>query len=227
MTQVKTAQHATQDAEQDTVEIASINTQVSVPCAHGTQRSAPLFVTFNNLADKGEHIALIYSGDKWAHDNDVNPHSPLVRIHSKCLTGDTLGSLLCDCGPQLHHAQETISKHGGVLLYMDQEGRGIGLYNKLKCYFLKATQGMDTYEAIRHLNFPDDMRDYTPAAQMLAALNIERINLLTNNPDKVSQIESHGISIAEMISTPTFETAENHDYLACKKHQTQHKLNIK
>lgn len=207
--------------------IATIQTQVAVPCSHADHScSTPLFVTFNNLSDKKEHIALVYSGDIWTPEqkNDANP---LVRIHSKCLTGDTFGSKLCDCGPQLQHAQSSIAKHGGVLLYMDQEGRGIGLYNKLKCYFLKATQGLDTYEANRHLNFPDDLRDYTSAVEMLHALNIERVKLLTNNPDKAEQIQQHGIEIAEMVNTPTFETEENHDYLTCKKKKTQHNLNVK
>lgn len=208
-------------------EIATIETRVNVPCEHTHgHRSVPLFVTFNNLADGKEHIALVYNGPNWSRNNPLDNQVPLVRIHSKCLTGDTFGSLLCDCGPQLDHAQDEISKHGGVLLYMDQEGRGIGLYNKLKCYFLKATMGLDTYEANRHLDFPDDLRDYTPAAQMLGALGVDEIKLLTNNPDKVAQIENHGISISEMVNTPTFETMENHDYLACKKEKTQHKLDI-
>ena len=206
---------------------ASIQTQVDVPCSiTDKSRNTPRFVTFDNLCDNKEHIALVYSGDVWTPEQENNA-PPLVRIHSKCLTGDTFGSRLCDCGQQLHHAQDCISRHGGVLLYMDQEGRGIGLYNKLKCYFLKATQGLDTYEANRHLNFPDDLRDYTPAAEMLLALNIQRIKLLTNNPDKAKQITKHGIEITSLENTPTFETEENHDYLACKKKKTQHNLNIK
>jgi GTP cyclohydrolase II len=214
--------------EKAQAEIASVDTQIGVPCSHGDARSEPLFVTFNGLSDHKEHIALVYSGCKWtAFSDEQQSATPLVRIHSKCLTGDTFGSRLCDCGPQLDYAQDEISEHGGVLLYMDQEGRGIGLYNKLKCYFLKATKGLDTYEANRHLNFPDDLRDYTAAAQMLSALGVSQIDLMTNNPDKVSQIKEHGISIEKMINTPTFETVENHDYLACKKDQTHHQLIIK
>ncbi len=206
---------------------ATVQTQIEVPCSHhGHGRNTPLFVTFNNLSDKKEHIALVYSGKVWTPEENTGT-APLVRIHSKCLTGDTFGSRLCDCGPQLQYAQQTIGEHGGVLLYMDQEGRGIGLYNKLKCYFLKATQGLDTYEANRHLNFPDDLRDYAPAAEMLTALHISRIQLMTNNPDKAQQIAEQGVDISAIANTPTFETEENHDYLACKKKKTQHNLNIK
>lgn len=205
---------------------STVDTEVKIPCQHGEKRVAPLFVTFNNLADNKEHIAIVYPGKKWKPSQENPRVAPLVRIHSKCLTGDTFDSLLCDCGPQLNYAKDEISKYGGVLLYMDQEGRGIGLYNKLKCYFLKITQGLDTYEANRHLDFPDDLRDYKPAAQMLEALGVHKIKLMTNNPDKVQQIQDHGIKITKMVNTPTFETAENHDYLACKKEKTQHNLKL-
>ena len=126
------------------------------------------------------------------------PGTPLVRLHSECLTGDVFGSERCDCGPQLREGVEAVAATGGFLLYLRQEGRGIGLYAKLDAYALQDT-GMDTYEANLALGHGEDERDYTAAAQMLSALGANSIRLLSNNPDKAAQLTAHGISVSERV----------------------------
>ena len=166
------------------LEGVSIRTQVQVPLRFADGYTALARVTtFRGLADGQEHLALAF-GDP--EDGEL----PLVRLHSECLTGDVFGSARCDCGPQLREAVEQIASTGGVLLYLRQEGRGIGLYNKLDAYALQDA-GLDTYEANTALGFAEDARDYTAAAQMLATLGIARLDLLTNNPDKVGQLREH------------------------------------
>ena len=150
-------------------------------------------------------------GGRLAEAGDV----PLVRVHSECLTGDVLGSQRCDCGPQLHEAVERISDEGGYLLYLRQEGRGIGLYNKLDAYALQDA-GLDTYEANLALGFAKDERDYTVAAQMLLALGINHIDLLTNNPDKATQLQSAGIRVNSQVPTRLHLSSGNGRYLAAK-----------
>jgi GTP cyclohydrolase II len=173
-------------------------------------------VTFHGLADGQEHVAAVLG--------DPAPGSvPLVRLHSECLTGDVFGSARCDCGPQLREAVERIADRGGVLLYLRQEGRGIGLYNKLDAYALQ-DQGLDTYEANAALGLPEDARDYTAAAQMLAALGIGELDLLSNNPDKAEQLRSLGVVVRERVPTGVFTTAHNVRYLRAKVLQTQHTL---
>jgi len=169
--------------------------------------------TFHGLWDGREHLALAL-GDVPAFDGDPG-RTPLVRLHSECLTGDVLGSLRCDCGPQLHEAVERIAGVGGYLLYLRQEGRDIGLYNKLDAYALQDA-GLDTYEANRALGFDGDERDYTVAAQMLLALGVERLDLLTNNPDKVAQLEAAGIRVSSRVPTGLHRTPVNGRYLAAK-----------
>ncbi|MEX3102739.1 GTP cyclohydrolase II [Streptomyces niveiscabiei] len=172
-------------------------------------------VTFDGLADGQEHIALVLG--------DPGSATPLVRLHSECLTGDVFGSARCDCGPQLREAVERIAETGGVLLYLRQEGRGIGLYNKLDAYALQ-DQGLDTYEANKALGLPEDGRDYTAAAQMLAALGITSLDLLSNNPDKAAQLRALGVAIRDRVPTGVFTTPHNVRYLRAKVLQTSHTL---
>lgn len=176
------------------------------------------FISFKNLIDGQEHVALGLG--PWKSANN-----PLVRIHSECLTGDVFGSGKCDCGEQLKESIQEIFKVGGLVLYLRQEGRGIGLYNKLDAYALQA-KGLDTYEANRELGLKDDLRDYTSAAQMLKALNISNIKLLSNNPDKVRQLRHHGIIISEEVSTGVFVKPSNRNYLEAKVVKTNHRIGL-
>ncbi|MFI5684760.1 GTP cyclohydrolase II [Streptomyces sp. NPDC051636] len=173
-------------------------------------------VTFHGLADGREHVAAVLG-------SPAPGTVPLVRLHSECLTGDVFGSARCDCGPQLREAVERIAGRGGVLLYLRQEGRGIGLYNKLDAYALQ-DQGLDTYEANAALGLPEDARDYTAAGQMLRALGIEELDLLSNNPDKADQLRGLGIDVRDRVPTGVFTTAHNVRYLRAKVLQTQHTL---
>jgi GTP cyclohydrolase II len=190
---------------------AGVRRQVTVPLQFpdGYATSARVF-TFDGLVDGREHVALGLG--QWDRDGDP---PPLVRPHSECLTGDVFGSLRCDCGPQLREAVERIADAGGLVLYLRQEGRGIGLYDKLDAYALQDA-GLDTYEANVALGHGEDERDYTVAAQMLAALGIGRVSLLTNNPDKVSQLAELGIEIAAQVPTGEFRGPGNEAYLAAK-----------
>jgi GTP cyclohydrolase II len=147
-----------------------------------------------------------------------------VRIHSKCLTGDTLASLRCDCRQQLESALEYLEKEEcGVLLYLDQEGRGIGLTNKIKAYALQ-DKGLDTVEANLHLGFSDDLRDYSIAADILKYFGVKSISLLTNNPDKVKDLEEHGIKVVKRIPLVMEPTEHNEKYLKTKKEKLHHEL---
>jgi GTP cyclohydrolase II len=148
-----------------------------------------------------------------------------VRPHSECLTGDVFGSQRCDCGPQLREAVERITVAGGFLLYLRQEGRGIGLYAKLDAYALQDA-GLDTYEANRALGYGDDERDYTAAAQMLATLGAERIRLLSNNPDKAVQLDALGVRVTERVPTGVHLSAANARYLSAKVTHTHHTLDL-
>jgi len=170
--------------------------------------------TFTGLADGKEHLAL-QLGTPGAN--------PLVRLHSECLTGDVFGSQRCDCGPQLREAAERITEVGGYLLYLRQEGRGIGLYAKLDAYALQ-DQGLDTYAANRALGHGDDERDYSAAAPMLSSLDVRKIDLLTNNPEKSSQLRSLGIEVRDVVPTGVYATAANVRYLRAKVAQTRHTL---
>jgi len=198
---------------------ASVRTRVTIPLrfTDGYAVTAEA-VTFRGLADGGEHVALLL-GDQAA------PTPPLVRPHSECLTGDVFGSARCDCGRQLREAVERIADAGGILLYLRQEGRGIGLYNKLDAYHLQDT-GLDTYEANLALGLPEDARDYTAAAQMLRALDVDRIRLLSNNPDKARQLEALGVAVAERIPTGVHVSAANVRYLAAKVTHTHHTIDL-
>ncbi|WP_369032247.1 MULTISPECIES: GTP cyclohydrolase II [Streptomyces] len=198
---------------------ASVRTRVTVPLrfADGYEAAAEA-VTFRGLADGKEHVALVL-GDPAAAP------APLVRLHSECLTGDVFGSTRCDCGPQLREAVEHIAETGGVLLYLRQEGRGIGLYNKLDAYALQDA-GLDTYEANTALGLPEDDRDYTAAAQMLTALDIAELDLLTNNPDKARQLRELGVSVRVTRPTGVFATDSNVRYLHAKIRHTHHTIEL-
>ncbi|MFC5198186.1 GTP cyclohydrolase II [Streptomyces kaempferi] len=194
---------------------ATVRTRVAVPLRFGDGYSVDAkLVTFHGLADGREHLAVVL-GEPGAN--------PLVRLHSECLTGDVFGSARCDCGPQLREAVERIAERGGVLLYLRQEGRGIGLYNKLDAYALQ-DQGLDTYAANAALGLPEDNRDYTAAAQMLRALGVGSLDLLSNNPDKAEQLRDLGIEVSHRVPTGVFTTAHNVRYLRAKVLQTQHTL---
>jgi GTP cyclohydrolase II len=198
---------------------AEIRTRVTVPLrfADGYSTTAEV-ITFTGLADGKEHLALALG--------DVSAAAvPLVRPHSECLTGDVFGSERCDCGPQLREAVERIAAVGGYLLYLRQEGRGIGLYAKLDAYALQDL-GLDTYAANRALGHADDERDYTAAAQMLTALGATEVDLLTNNPDKPAQLREHGIEVREVLPTKVHATGSNVRYLEAKIEHTHHTIDL-
>ena len=173
-------------------------------------------VAFRASDDGQEHVALLVGA--------FGGKAPLVRLHSECLTGDVFGSLKCDCGPQLREALRIIAAEGGgVLLYLRQEGRGIGLANKVRAYSLQ-DRGLDTVEANRRLGFADDERDYSRAAAMLKSLGIDRVRLLTNNPDKLRGLEAVGIEIPERVAHQMPANPHNADYLATKRKKSGHLL---
>ncbi|MBS9338145.1 3,4-dihydroxy-2-butanone-4-phosphate synthase [Fructobacillus sp. M2-14] len=174
----------------------------------------------------GNFEVTAYEGSKNEPDLFVQSQTrptrfPLVRIHSECLTGDVFGSKRCECGPQLHLALKKIEEYGGALLYMRQEGRGIGLWNKLKTYVLQQN-GYDTYEANRMLGHKPDERQYKKAAQMLKQAGLTEVALLTNNPDKVAALEKEGIVVKEQVPLVTGIEPENRFYLQTKKDKFHH-----
>ncbi len=196
---------------------AEVRTRVRIPLRlHGGVEVDAEAVTFRGLEDGGEHLALVLG---------TPGEVPLVRPHSECLTGDVFGSARCDCGPQLAEAVQRISETGGYLLYLRQEGRGIGLYNKLDAYALQ-DGGLDTYAANAALGLPEDARDYAVAAQMLKALGAGEVDLLSNNPDKAAQLRAAGISVREQVPTGVFATDNNVRYLRAKAEQTGHTLSL-
>jgi GTP cyclohydrolase II len=202
---------------------ATIRTQLVIPLefADGYAADARVF-TFHGLADGREHLALGL-GDRVRAVACRDDSPPLVRLHSECLTGDVFGSQRCDCGPQLRESVERITESGGYLLYLRQEGRGIGLYRKLDAYVLQ-DDGLDTYEANLALGCLADARDYTPAAQMLRALGESRIDLLSNNPDKSAQLEDLGITVTAHVPTQVHLSPANARYLAAKAMHGAHSL---
>ncbi len=166
-------------------------------------------------SDNQEHFALV---------KGVINDETLVRLHSSCVTGDILFSLKCDCGDQLKQSMEQIQKNGsGVIVYLNQEGRGIGLTNKIKAYALQEV-GYDTVEANEKLGLPVDARDYKTAAGILHDLGLKKIRLLTNNPDKVEQLERYGIEVVEQVPIEVFPNPINKKYLKTKKEKMSHKL---
>ncbi|MEZ8608407.1 GTP cyclohydrolase II [Vibrio sp. 10N.239.311.G01] len=176
-------------------------------------------LSFHGLKTDKEHVAVIFkSADK---TQDI----PLVRMHSECLTGDVFHSSRCDCGEQLDETIRIMGETGGVILYLRQEGRGIGLYNKIDAYRLQS-EGMNTYEANNHLGFGDDLRDFTEAAEMLRALGTTKIRLVTNNPKKINELKSFGIEIEEVVNTSAHIKSGNESYLKAKVSHGKHNLDI-
>ncbi len=183
---------------------ASVRRSVKIPLNGGEST----FYSFTGLSDAKEHVAIGFGA--WPEQA-----APLVRLHSECLTGDVFASGKCDCGEQLNEAIDRMRAEGGILLYLRQEGRNIGLYNKLDAYELQR-QGHDTYQANRLLGFPDDSRDFTVAAEMLRALGKTSVRLLSNNPDKRRQLAALGISVVSLEKTGVFLKDSNRSYLQTK-----------
>lgn len=194
-------------------QLVSMVAEAKLPSDHGdfTLR------VFENRLDGKEHVAII--------KGDISDGAPvLVRVHSECLTGDIFGSRRCDCGPQLHAALEMIEREGrGVVLYMRQEGRGIGLVNKIKAYALQE-QGFDTVEANTHLGFPPDPRDYGIGAQILHDLGVRQMRLMTNNPKKRVGLQSHGLEVVDLVPLEMTPNASNQQYLETKRDKMGHLL---
>jgi GTP cyclohydrolase II len=204
---------------------ATIRTQVELPLrfSDGYTTDARVF-SFEGLVDGREHLAFALGDCTSPHPAD-DPRVPLMRPHSECLTGDVFGSQRCDCGPQLREAVDRIAEAGGYLLYLRQEGRGIGLYSKLEAYALQ-DDGVDTYDANLALGHDEDERSYVAAAQMLHALGASRVALLSNNPDKARQLASCGVTVVEQVPTGVYVSAANHRYLETKARRGRHTLDL-
>jgi GTP cyclohydrolase II len=206
---------------------ARIRTHVLVPVsfADGFSTTARVF-TFDGLVDGREHLALglgarAAAPGPAAYDRDPTP----TRLHSECLTGDVFGSGRCDCGAQLRESVERLDAGDGFLLYLRQEGRGIGLYPKIDAYVLQDA-GLDTYEANVALGYGEDERDYTVAAQMLGALGVGRVELLSNNPDKADQLRALGVTVVRRLRTGVHLSDANAHYLATKAVRGAHTLDL-
>ena len=196
--------------------LVSIAAEATLPSRFGDFRS----VVFKNEIDHIDHVALVRG--------DIDPERPvLVRVHSECLTGDAFASLRCDCGEQLQTALHLIQEEGGgVLLYMRQEGRGIGLANKIRAYALQEHEGLDTVEANERLGFPPDARDFGVGAQILVSLGVRKIRLLTNNPRKRAGLEGYGLEIVERVPLEMQPNEQNMEYLRAKQAKLGHLLSL-
>ncbi|VAX30227.1 3,4-dihydroxy-2-butanone 4-phosphate synthase / GTP cyclohydrolase II [hydrothermal vent metagenome] len=188
--------------------------EVKLPTSYGGEFRA---IVYENMVDNNVHLALV--------KGEISPEEPtLVRVHSECLTGDVFGSKRCDCGDQLHAAMKIVEEAGkGVILYMRQEGRGIGLANKLRAYVLQ-DEGLDTVEANIRLGFKPDLRDYGIGAQILVDTGVKKIRLMTNNPRKIVGLEGYGLQVVERIPVEMKPGEKNRDYLKTKKKKLGHLL---
>ncbi|KJG15494.1 GTP cyclohydrolase II [Photobacterium angustum] len=196
-----------------------VNVRARVPFKVGLKSNIPAdLLSFNGLESGKEHVAVIFK------DADKTT-APLVRMHSECLTGDVFHSSRCDCGEQLDETIEKMGELGGIILYLRQEGRGIGLYNKIDAYKLQS-EGMNTYEANNHLGFGDDLRDFSEAAYMLKALGLSEIRLVTNNPKKIRELSENGINIVEVVGTKAHVKDGNESYLKTKASHGHHRFNF-
>ncbi len=190
----------------------SLRAESSVPTAHGTFR----MLAYKDRTTGTDHLAIV--------SGELTEDAPLVRVHSECLTGEALGSLKCECGHQLDAALDAIERDGGVVIYMrGHEGRGIGLINKLRAYSLQE-RGLDTVDANLALGLPADARDYAAAAGILADLGVEQVRLLTNNPDKTSQLRDLGLDIVEQVPLLVGVGPNNHQYLETKRDRMGHAI---
>ena len=205
---------------------ATIRTYVELPLrfADGYATDARAF-SFDGLVDGREHLAFALGHRTARRSAGGRRALPLIRPHSECLTGDVFGSQRCDCGPQLREAVERIAAAGGYLLYLRQEGRGIGLYSKLEAYVLQDA-GIDTYAANVALGHGEDERSYVAAAQMLHALGVSRVDLLSNNPDKARQLRSCGVTVVAQVPTGVHVSAANVRYLEAKALRANHTLDL-
>jgi len=196
--------------------MVEVMTRVSLKVGSKSHIPAEI-VSFKNIKSKKEHIALIFD------QADKTKKTPLVRIHSECLTGDIFHSSRCDCGEQLDEAIDMMAMQGGIIVYLRQEGRGIGLYNKIEAY-KHQSDGMNTYEANNAMGFDDDLREYSEAIDILKALNVTEVNLLTNNPLKADALNSAKIITNKIIPTSVFVKTDNESYLKAKATIAEHRI---
>ncbi|AIW18549.1 MULTISPECIES: GTP cyclohydrolase II [Vibrio] len=199
-------------------DMAEVRARVDFKVGKNSDIEAEL-LSFKGLKTDKEHVAIIFK------QADKTQSSPLVRLHSECLTGDVFHSSRCDCGEQLDETINKMGESGGIILYLRQEGRGIGLYNKIDAYKLQS-EGLNTYEANNHLGFGDDLRDFTEAAQMLKALDVNKIRLITNNPKKIRELKEHGVEIEDTVNTSAHIKDGNEGYLKAKVSHGKHDLKL-
>ncbi|NOH53074.1 GTP cyclohydrolase II [Vibrio coralliilyticus] len=199
-------------------DMAEVRARVNFKVGKNSDIEAEL-LSFKGLKTDKEHVAIIFK------QADKTQSSPLVRLHSECLTGDVFHSSRCDCGEQLDETINKMGESGGIILYLRQEGRGIGLYNKIDAYKLQS-EGLNTYEANNHLGFGDDLRDFTEAAQMLKALDVNKIRLITNNPKKIRELKEHGVEIEDTVNTSAHIKDGNEGYLKAKVSHGKHDLKL-
>lgn len=198
--------------------MAEVRARVQLKVGKNSDVPAEL-VSFHGLKDGEEHVAVIFNNADQAQE------SPLIRLHSECLTGDVFHSSRCDCGEQLNECIDTMKDQGGIILYLRQEGRGIGLYNKIDAYVLQS-QGMNTYEANNHLGFEDDLRDFSDAVLMLKALGLAKVQLVTNNPRKLKALQESGIEVVKQVNTSAHIKDGNEAYLQTKVTHGDHMLDL-